>query len=166
LPDNKFLIGGAQYPQEFPWTNNIFFARHLPPQDHPAFFSSSRLTLNVTRKPMADMGYCPSGRLFEAAACGTPMISDYWEAIEEFFKPGEEILIARTTDDVIAALELSERETSRIAEAAMERTMTEHTSVARAEELEQILFASNFVERAEETSRVSNRPLSQIPIYT
>ena len=69
----RFAIGGAQYPDEFPWTPNIFFVRHLEPAQHPAFFCSSRLTLNVTRRAMKAMGYCPSGRLFEAAACGTPL---------------------------------------------------------------------------------------------
>ncbi|MET0221626.1 MAG: glycosyltransferase, partial [Tardiphaga sp.] len=66
--DLRFLIGGTQYPQDFPWSPNIYFVRHLPPAEHPPFFASSRLTLNVTRQAMADMGWCPSGRLFEAAA--------------------------------------------------------------------------------------------------
>ncbi|TIS30194.1 MAG: glycosyltransferase, partial [Mesorhizobium sp.] len=74
LPDRRFVIGGAQYPQEFPWSDNIFFVRHLPPADHPAFFCSSRLTLNVTREAMARKGWCPSGRLFEAAACGAAIV--------------------------------------------------------------------------------------------
>ena len=74
--NRRFLIGGAQYPSDFPWTSNIYFVRHLPPAMHPAFYSSSRMTLNVTRRAMADMGYCPSGRLFEAAACGAPLLSD------------------------------------------------------------------------------------------
>ncbi|HTD56002.1 MAG TPA: hypothetical protein VK670_11515, partial [Silvibacterium sp.] len=72
MPEQTFLIGGAQYPESFPWLANINFVRHLPPYLHPSFFSSSRATLNVTRKSMADYGYCPSGRLFEAAACGVP----------------------------------------------------------------------------------------------
>ena len=81
-PDRRFLIGGAQYPPVFPWTDNIYFVRHLPPAEHPAFYSSSRLTLNVTRRAMAAMGYCPSGRLFEAAACGAPILSDDWEGLD------------------------------------------------------------------------------------
>ena len=80
-------MGGAQYPEEFPWTENIHFVRHLPPAEHAAFFCSSRLTLNVTRGPMREMGYCPSGRLFEAAACGTPIITDTWEGLQQFFTP-------------------------------------------------------------------------------
>ena len=92
LSDRRFLIGGAQYPEHFPWTPNIFFVRHLPPAEHPAFFSSSRLTVNVTRRAMAESGWCPSGRLFEAASCGTPIISDWWEGLDLFFTPAQEIL--------------------------------------------------------------------------
>ena len=71
-PDRRFVLAGAQYPNDFPWTGNIHFVRHLPPADHPSFYASSRLTLNVTRQAMAALGWCPSGRLFEAAACATP----------------------------------------------------------------------------------------------
>ena len=94
-PDLRFMIGGAQYPRDFPWTQNIFFVRHLPPQEHPAFFCAGRLTLNVTRAAMAAMGWCPSGRLFEAAACGTALLSDTWDGLDHFFVPGHEILPRR-----------------------------------------------------------------------
>jgi spore maturation protein CgeB len=139
LPHRRFLIGGAQYPRDFPWTGNIHFVQHMPPSLHPAFFCSSRLTLNVTRRAMADMGYCPSGRLFEASACGTPVLSDWWEGLDEFYTPGEEILIARTTEDAIAAIEVSDKELARIAGAARERTLADHTSDRRAAELEHAL---------------------------
>lgn len=133
--NQRFLIGGAQYPDDFPWSDNIFFVRHLPPPEHPAFFSSSRLTLNVTRREMAAMGWCPSGRLFEAAACGAAIVSDAWEGLEAFFLPGEEILCASGTDDVISALDLEDAQIRRIACAARERTLAQHTSDRRAEEL-------------------------------
>jgi len=139
LPENKFIIGGAQYPAEFPWTNNIHFVRHLPPADHPAFYCSSRLTLNVTRQSMAEMGHCPSGRLFEAAACRTAILSDWWEGLDEFFTAGEEILIARDNSDAIAALALSEGEIQRVAQAGYEKALSQHTAAHRAEELENIL---------------------------
>jgi spore maturation protein CgeB len=135
-PQYKFLIGGAQYPVEFPWAKNIFFASHVAPPDHPAFYSSSRLTLNVTRRAMAEMGYCPSGRLFEAAACVTPILSDYWEGLDEFFTPGSEILVANTTEDAIEALNFPERDLKKIATAARERTLAEHTAECRAIDFE------------------------------
>jgi spore maturation protein CgeB len=139
LPAKRFVLAGAQYPHEFPWCANIFFVRHLPAAEHPAFFSSSRLTLNVTREPMAAMGYCPSGRLFEAAACGCPILSDAWEGIEACYEPGREILIARSTDDTLAAMDADDAELRRIAGAARERTLEEHTADRRAAELERAL---------------------------
>ncbi len=142
LPRRRFVIGGAQYPHAFPWTENIFFVRHLPPSEHPAFFCSSRLTLNVTRRAMADMGYCPSGRFFEAAACGAPLLSDCWEGLETFFEPGSEILIARTTAEAMEALELPDAELAAMARRARERTLDEYTADRRAEELETILEAA------------------------
>ncbi|RUT84702.1 MULTISPECIES: glycosyltransferase [unclassified Mesorhizobium] len=139
LPDQRFIIGGAQYPQEFPWSDNIFFVRHLPPADHPAFFSSSRLTLNVTREAMAQKGWCPSGRLFEAAACGVPIVTDTWPGLSSFFEPGSEILLAHDTDDVVAALALPAGELDAIKTRARQRVLDEHTSGRRAAELDQIL---------------------------
>jgi spore maturation protein CgeB len=141
-PDRRFLIGGAQYPAEFPWADNIFFVRHLPPSEHPAFYSSSRLTLNITRQAMARMGWCPSGRLFEAAASGAAILSDSWPGLEEFFTPGSEILVADTTDQAIAALDLSDGELARIARAAQERAAQEHTADHRVRELECLLAQS------------------------
>jgi spore maturation protein CgeB len=143
LPGKRFVLAGAQYPQDFPWTDNIWFVRHLPPADHPAFFASSPLTLNVTRAAMASMGYCPSGRLFEAAACGTAVLSDTWEGLAEFFEPGREILLAETTEDAEAALALSAEEVGRIAVAARERTLAEHTAERRARQLLDLLGATD-----------------------
>jgi spore maturation protein CgeB len=134
-PQKRFVIGGAQYPMEFPWTNNIWFVRHLPPPEHPAFYSSSKLTLSVTRAAMAEMGYCPSGRLFEAAACGTPVISDTWEGLDSFFEPGREILLASSADDVERALELDPEELKRIGQAARARALAEHTADHRSLQL-------------------------------
>ena len=141
--DCRFLIGGAQYPQDFPWSPNIYFVRHLPPSEHAAFFASSRLTLNVTRKAMADMGWCPSGRLFEAAACATPLVSDAWSGIEEFFEPGAEILLAHRSEDVLTALDRDDSELRRIAERARERTLEQHSSARRARELLELLERSS-----------------------
>lgn len=141
-PHRRFVIGGAQYPDSFPWASNIYFVRHLPPGEHPCFFSSSTLTLNVTRRAMAEMGFCPSGRLFEAASCGVPILSDGWEGLETFFTPDVEILIARNAEDTLRALERSPEELRRIADAARERTLAEHTADRRAQELEAVLEAA------------------------
>jgi spore maturation protein CgeB len=139
LPEQRFLIGGAQYPENFPWTDNIFFVRHLDPSLHSAFYSSSRMTLNVTRGAMKQMGYCPSGRLFEAAACGTPILSDAWEGLDLFFAPGSEIIVVKNSDDVVGAMELPDDLLQRIAQRAFERTLDEHTAEHRARYLESVL---------------------------
>ena len=131
-PSERFVIGGAQYPQTFPWMDNIYFVRHLPPAEHCTFYSSARMTLNITRAAMARMGWCPSGRLFEAACCGTPILSDHWEGLDAFFEPGREIVIADTTDSAMAALDLSDESLRTIAHRARERVLAEHTAAHRA----------------------------------
>ena len=139
LTGHSFVIGGAQYPADFPWTANIRFVRHMPPAEHPAFFCSSRLTLSVTRRAMAQNGYCPSGRLFEAAACGTPLVSDAWPGLEDFLEPGREVIVARHAHEVVEALQMSDAQLGRIAGAARERVLSGHTSDRRAAQLEQLL---------------------------
>jgi spore maturation protein CgeB len=139
MPGRVFALAGAQYPQDFPWTDNVWFRQHLPPPEHPAFLCSSALTLNVTRRAMAEMGWCPSGRLFEASACGVPILSDRWEGLDAFFTPGEEILVATTTEEAMEAISAPPERLERIARAARERTLAEHTSERRAMELETAL---------------------------
>jgi spore maturation protein CgeB len=138
-PRERFLIGGAQYPDSFPWTDNIFFTGHLEPAQHPAFFCSSRATLNVTRRAMAEYGYCPSGRLFEAAACGVPLLTDWWEGLDEFFTPGEQILRVDTAQQVLDTLCLSDEELRRVAQAARDRALAEHTNDQRVLDLERVV---------------------------
>jgi spore maturation protein CgeB len=111
----------------------------MPPQLHPAFFSSSRLTLNVTRRAMAEAGWCPSGRLFEAAACGTAVLSDSWPGLSDFYTPGQEILIARDTAEAMTAIRCDEAELRRIAARARQRTLDEYSGERRAQELEAAL---------------------------
>jgi spore maturation protein CgeB len=134
-PGLRFVIGGAQYPRDFAWTDNIFFWRHVAPGDHPRFYAAARATLNVTRRAMAESGWCPSGRLFEAAACAVPIVSDWWDGLDEFFVPDREILIVRNTEHVLAALDLSDAEIDRIGEAARARALADHTAARRADEL-------------------------------
>jgi spore maturation protein CgeB len=134
LPKNKFMVGGALYPDDFPWNENVWFVRHVPPPEHPAFYCSSRATLNVTRGAMANFGYCPSGRLFEAAACETPVVSDTWDGLSEFFEPGREILAVSSADDVVSAMHLGRDELRQVGKAARERVLNAHTAEHRARE--------------------------------
>jgi spore maturation protein CgeB len=138
LPNETFRLAGAQYPDSFSSSPNIIFTPHLAPQFHPAFFCSSRATLNITRGAMAEYGFCPSGRLFEAAACGVPILTDGWDGLDLFFTPGQEILRVDSSREVIDALSLPESTLHRIAVAARERTLANHTAGRRVMELEAI----------------------------
>lgn len=134
-PGAKFLIAGAQHPEHYTWSNNIGFVDYLPPQEHAAFFCSSRLTLNITREPMVRLGWCPTARLFEAAACGAAVISDEWCGLDDFYTPDEQILLARSSADTLSALASSDARLQKIGREARERTLDEHTSLHRARQL-------------------------------
>lgn len=142
MPQKRFIVGGSKYPIDFPWRQNIWYVQHVAPSAHAAFFCSSPLTLNITRGAMARMGYCPSGRLFEAAACGVAIVSDEFAGLDEFFQPGSEIIVAKTTEDVIAAIQLSPDELAHVARAGRERVLNSHTAAHRAVELERIFEES------------------------
>ena len=141
LPDLRFLLGGPMYPDDMARPSNVTWRTHVAPGDHPAFYGSSRLTLNVTRRSMATFGYCPSARLFEAAACGVPLVSDPWEGLERFYEPGREILVARSTGDVVEALGRDPHELHVMAAHAARRTREEHSAERRAAELVALLEA-------------------------
>ena len=137
LRARRFIVAGAQYPEDVTWPGNVTHVVHLPPRDHRPFYNAQRYTLNITRTDMVRAGWSPSVRLFEAAACGTPIISDYWEGLETFFEPGEEILIARRGEDTAGYLhDLSEAERAAIGERARARVSRAHTATHRARELE------------------------------
>lgn len=134
-PRDRFVLGGAMYPEDFPRPPNLLLVPHLPPADHAAFFSSAGLSLNVTRRAMARWGWCPPARLFEAAACGAPQVTDVWQGLDSFFEPGTEVLVAKSADDVLAALSRTRAEMQQLARRARERTLDEHTAAARARTL-------------------------------
>ena len=133
-PDRGFVVAGPQYPADIAWPANVERIEHLPPAEHAAFYSASRYTLNVTRADMIAAGWSPSVRLFEAAACATPIVSDVWEGLDQLFAPDEEIILAHTSDDIVAALERTDA--AAIGRAAQTRVLAEHTAAHRAAELD------------------------------
>jgi spore maturation protein CgeB len=140
LPTDRFVVAGPQYPPALEWPANVERIEHLAPPEHPAFYCAQRFTLNVTRRDMLRAGWSPSVRLFEAAACGVPVITDRWPGLERFFVPGREILVADEQADVVRALaQLGEDERRAIGDAARQRVLREHTAAHRAEELEQLV---------------------------
>ena len=134
----RFVVAGPQYPAELRWPPNVHREQHLAPAEHRAFYNAQRFTLNLTRADMVAAGYSPSVRLFEAAACATPVISDYWPGLETFFLPGDELLVARSTADVKRYLrDLTEKQRRAIGARARRRVLASHTAAHRAAELEE-----------------------------
>ncbi|HWG55836.1 MAG TPA: glycosyltransferase [Gaiellaceae bacterium] len=131
-PEQAFVVAGPQYPTDIAWPANVERIEHLAPPEHPAFYAAQRFTINVTRADMRRAGWSPSVRLFEAAACAVPVISDWWEGLDAFFTPGSEILV----EDALAHLALPEEEARAIGERARARVLAEHTAEHRADELE------------------------------
>jgi Glycosyl transferases group 1 len=140
--EGRFIVAGAQYPADGAWPVNVARVEHVSPTDHASFYNAQRFTLNVTRRDMAVAGYSPSVRLFEAAACGTPIISDAWEGLDSIFTVGSEILVARSAEEVCDYLSSYDEE-RRIAlgAPARARVLAEHTAAHRAGTLERYLAA-------------------------
>jgi spore maturation protein CgeB len=137
LPDSRFIVAGPQYPESLLWPSNVERIIHLNPARHPEFYSSSRLTLNLTRRDMVMAGYSPSVRLFEAAACAATIVSDSWPGLETFLTPGRELLVPTGAEDVVRyLLGYDDTELRRIGRAAAERILACHTNRVRAGEFE------------------------------
>ncbi|HEV2395794.1 MAG TPA: glycosyltransferase, partial [Candidatus Sulfotelmatobacter sp.] len=137
LPRNRFLLAGSQYPATLRWPRNVKRINHLSPRSHAAFYSSSRLTLNLTRADMVGWGYSPSVRLFEAAACGCPIVSDPWPGLGTVLRIGDEVLLAKDRKQVTGLLnDTDDAELKRIGERARLRVLEEHSASRRAEEFE------------------------------
>ncbi len=135
--EGRFAVAGPQYPPEITWPYNVRRIKHLPPSEHRAFYNASRWTLNITRADMIAMGHSPSVRLFEAAACATPIVSDWWQGLDEFFAVGTEICIAHSTEEALRLLrQMPDDERIEIGQRARHRVLDKHTSHHRATELE------------------------------
>jgi spore maturation protein CgeB len=139
LPEKRFAVVGPQYPSDIAWPANVERIPHLPPRDHPDFYAGCRWTLNITRRDMVEAGWSPSVRLFEATACGTPVVSDPWDGLDAVFTPGKEILIARDAESVLSMLDMSDPHRSAVGVAGRTRTLRQHTGERRAIELEAYL---------------------------
>ncbi len=140
LPQHRFFVAGAMYPDQTPWSPNVERIIHVAPRDHAAFYSSGRFTLNLTRADMVSAGYSPSVRLFEASACGAAILSDDWKGLDDFLTPGEQILLPRDEHDVTdILLNLPDADRRKIGANARERILASHTSLHRAEQFESII---------------------------
>ncbi len=137
-PAGKFVVAGPQYPATIQWPENTQYIHHLPPVAHRQFYNQQRFTQNITRADMIKAGYSPSVRLFEAAACGTPIISDYWDGLDSVFAFDAEILVSYSAKDTLQFLrEISEPERKAMGERARQKVLAQHTAAHRALEVEQ-----------------------------
>lgn len=134
-PEKQFVLAGSLYPWDWQWPLNVRHIEHIAPADHARFYSSSRITLSITRGDMAANGWCPSGRFFEAAACGTPLITDSWQGLDTFFDLQNELRVVNSTEDVEQALLMSDTDLASMAARARQRTLDEHTGMVRAQQL-------------------------------
>lgn len=136
----RFIVAGAQYPKTVDWLPNVDRIIHLNPSQHPAFYSSARFALNLTRDSMVEAGYSPSVRLFQASACGTAILSDAWKGLDHFLTPGREVLLPRDAYEVTEILRnFPEDERRRLGLNARERILAQHTASHRAMQFEEML---------------------------
>ena len=139
-PHLRFVVAGPQYPGGIQWPKNVERIDHVPPSEHPSFYAASRFTLNVTRADMIRAGFSPSVRLFEAAACGTPIISDRWAGIETLLVPDREIVLAQEPDHVLDVLGWPDASRMALGSAARKKVLAQHTADHRALSLEHDLL--------------------------
>ncbi|HEX3952826.1 MAG TPA: glycosyltransferase [Stellaceae bacterium] len=160
-PQGRFAVAGSLYPADAVWPANVERIEHIDPTGHAAFYGKQRFTLNVTRADMISCGWSPSVRLFEAAACGVPIVSDWWPGLDEFFHPGEDILIARTTEAMLEYLrDLPDGERLLLASNARHRVFAAHTAEHRAAELEAYVAEAR-VRRRGTGRRAAANPFAQ-----
>ncbi len=138
-PGLRFVVAGPQYPDAIDWPDNVERIEHLPPADHAEFYNSQAWTLNVTRADMVAAGHSPSVRLFEASACATPIISDYWPGLHDLLAIGREIVVAETSAQVLDCLHWPEDRRRAIGQAARARVLAAHTASHRARTLEHLI---------------------------
>ncbi len=151
LPERSFLLGGNGW-HDKPLPGLVRTLGHVGTADHNAFNCSSLAVLNVSRDSMAETGFSPATRVFEAAGAAACLITDHWEGIEQFLKPDEEVLVARDGQEVAAHLSALTPERAReIGEAARRRVLANHTYARRADEAD-ALFRSMLAARRERSA--------------
>ncbi len=141
-PERRFIVAGPQYPEDIIWPSNVERLDHLPASEHRSFYNAQRFTLNLTRSDMIRSGYSPSVRLFEAGACGVPILSDEWPGLDTFYHPFSEILPVRTAADLASYLRIPDEQRLEIADRARRRTLRFHTAAVRAREFDAHVNAS------------------------
>lgn len=164
MANSKFIVAGPLYPTMQIWPDNVKHVDHIAPLDHRKFYCSQRFTLNITRADMVRSGFAPSVRIFEASACGVPIISDYWEGLNDLFRSGEEILVSESSDNTVDLLKnINDNERKEIGERARKKVFTFHTADHRARELE--LYWYEAIKSRTDHSRTGNHSKGDVKIF-
>ncbi|RDJ03823.1 CgeB family protein [Rhizobium grahamii] len=141
LIQTRFLLGGSGW-HDKPMSSNIKRVGHVATGEHNAFNVTPKAVLNISRESMAQNGFSPATRVFEAAGAGACLITDHWEGIELFLRPDEEVLVARDGKDVVDLLaDLTTERARSIGKKAMARVLANHTYTQRAEIVDSIFRA-------------------------
>lgn len=139
LPDRRFLLGGAGW-DDVRLPANVRYLGHVASADHNAFNATPRAVLNISRQSMADVGFSPATRVFEAAGAGACLITDFWDGIELFFVPGQEILVARSGVEVARLLQgLEPAAAAETGRRALRRARESHDYLRRAQQVHKAL---------------------------
>jgi spore maturation protein CgeB len=165
-PEARFAVAGPLYPADLKWPRNVERIEHVGPDRHAWFYGRQRFTLNVTRADMVRWGYSPSVRLFEAAACGVPIISDEWPGLATIFAPDREILVARRSSDVLRHLRMDEAERRELALNARQRVLASHTAAHRAALLESFVEEARRLRARKRTVRAGDRNSSAMTAFS
>ncbi len=138
-PDLRFLLGGEGWGDK-PMPANVRYIGHVPTAEHNRLNCSARMVLNINRASMANSGYSPPTRVFEAAGSAACLLCDFWEGIDDCFEPGRELLVIRSAEDVVRALRQHDAaQAQAIGEAFQARALRDHSYARRAEQAEAAL---------------------------
>lgn len=141
LPERQFLIGGNGW-HDKAMQGNVRHLGHIGTAEHNAFNCTPLAVLNVARDSMANIGFSPATRVFEAAGAAACLITDYWDGIEQFLKPDEEVLVARDGQDVADHVRaLTPGRARAIGQAALRHVLAAHTYTLRGAQVDAILRA-------------------------
>jgi spore maturation protein CgeB len=165
-PKARFAVAGPLYPADLTWPRNVERIEHVGPDRHAAFYGRQHFTLNVTRADMVRWGYSPSVRLFEAAACGVPIISDDWPGLATIFAPDQEILVARSGRDVLRFLQMDEGVRRQLALNARQRVLASHTAAHRAALLESYVEEARNLRARKRAARACDRNSSPMTAFS
>jgi spore maturation protein CgeB len=161
-PEMKFILGGEGWGSKA-LPSNVRWIGHVGTGDHNRVNCSARMVLNINRESMADVGFSPPTRVFEAAGAGSCLITDHWKGVETFFVPGEEILVAKNAEEVVEQLRaIDAKHSKEIGTAMRARALRDHTYEMRSHQVDAILSASRAERHPSKVAEEDIAPMENI----